>query len=87
MRLEQTFINERGLPFRKYWKNVIYSPDYHNSNEGKVFSGLNYLLEKCNEESDPTNQTKLIEEFKKHISIIRFHLNSAKHLMRQTFSQ
>ena len=82
MQTERSFLDSQGMPYRKEWKHVILAPSPLDSYEGSSFAGLYHLLWefKHNKKTkDPLNQIR------EHLSVIVFHINSAKILLKQKF--
>jgi len=84
MLLERTFLEQQGLPFRKDYKHIVLAPSSMDSYSGSSFSGLYDLLWQYNHESDIKNKLQTLEDVKKHLSVIVFHINSAKQLLKQS---
>ncbi len=80
MFLERTFIEEQGMPAKKQYKHIVLGPSSLDSYSGSCFPGLNDLLWQFKHNMSDDN----IEEIKKHLSVIVFHINAAKQLLKQS---
>ncbi|CAG2102362.1 unnamed protein product [Medioppia subpectinata] len=87
MSIERTFLEPNGLPFRKDYKHIILSPNAFDSYSGSSFAGLYHLLWEITHNSTQESQQKLLPLIKQHISVIVFHINAAKNLLKQSFNK
>ena len=85
MYFERTFLDDRGMPYRKDWKHIILAPSSLDSYNGTSFAGIYYLLNEYSHESNESKQTNIVNAIRAHLSVIVFHINSAKLLMKQNF--
>ena len=85
MSLERSFLDVKGLPFREDWHHVVVAPSALDSYNGSSFAGLYFLLWKYSHENNESNQLSLLENIRQHISVITFHVNSAKLVVKQRF--
>jgi N-acetylated-alpha-linked acidic dipeptidase len=87
MLLERTFIDDQGLPLRPELKHLILAPSALNSYSGSSFPGVydlmwTYLDAIDRDLDDPED---ILEDVKKHISVITFHVNAASKFVQQSF--
>jgi len=80
MRLERAFLDDQGLPFRKQYKHTVLSASALDSYSGSSFAALYDLLWQFTHEPND----KLLALIKQHLSVIVFHINSAKLVLKQT---
>ena len=83
MLLERTFIDSRGMPYDSQYKHVLLSPSVDNRDRGTVLAGLHYLADKGRLETDQTKKNEFIEQFKEHMSVVIYRINSAIILLKQ----
>ena len=86
MSIERSFIDGVGLPSRPQYKNILLAPSSFDVYHGTTLAGLYDLLWSYQTDDNPIQKQKIVNDIRKYLSVLTFHINEAKMSVKQTFT-